>query len=245
MNIAEHLLQRRLESLNFDVIKIRETDDKTADFYIKDDNNYLIEYKIREDNSDLNKDLDENGYFLNITITAKTNTVYQILKDAKNQLIASGKSFKTDYNIIWFHLKTSDNDHSLKQIMYTVYGAQDLLLKNEGTNSRAFCYYFNESFFFKYKEIVAIIVEFDNGIYTCLLNDYSPKSTEFKLSRLGLYLKDAITTPEDKINGLYILIADCNINRKNKMELIEYLNGKYSINISCPIDFNHFHGRIG
>lgn len=245
MNNQEHKLLIKLCKNGINAIKISETSDKTADFFVEEeDKNYLIEYKIRQDNLLFQKELKSNGYADQCTKAAKTDNVYQILRDAKTQLVSSGKKYDVKFNVIWVELLTSDNENSLTQFYSTAYGCQDLLTFEKPPRNFVKCFYYNESFFYRYKGIVAIVIEY-NSKFTCLLNEYSPDCNCFCDSKLGLLLMKGITKPIEENNNERLLIADCDINRKNKRELINYLNNKYSIRIKSEIDFHHFHGRIG
>ena len=112
------------------------------------------------------------------------------------------------------------------QFRGSLYGLVDVLdMENKNTRT---CYYFGFSEFFRYRDVLdgAILTAGYNLLQLCI-NNLSPRANEFRKSPLVEVFSEGVLDPTqlEKQNKAYI--ADCDVDRCDKAQVLAYLQSKY------------------
>lgn len=178
-----------MKSWGFSVEKIPESNEhktKTPDFFVKDANHsYLIELKEKEDDllelkhkSDVLKSGDIFGKSISVK---RNNTVSGIIRDAYEQLEPYENS---DFRLAWL-LATGDNQQAkFNQFVASFYGTTRLFTLDDVYHKP--CYFFTDSDFFRYKNVLDAAIVSTTSEVRLLVNPFSPNYQIFKESKLFL-----------------------------------------------------------
>lgn len=212
--------------------KIIESDDKSPDFFVKDNkNSYLVEFKIKEESGGLTQEREQtlrNGAIFSVEKSLdRNNTISGRISKSSEQLsenIASG--LKADFRIIWYHAFGRFPEVNFHQIKSTIYGSVDIIVLGENSPSLP-CLYFTFNDFCRYKDFLdAAIITYTDKAQFCL-NNYSPNYEKIKNTNLFNIFSGGIYDPllEESKGKAYI--ADCDIDRREEHKVLQYIQNKY------------------
>jgi len=258
---SDEISKTLLESFDYNVIKIPESEKKEADFLVSLENCNdiaLIEAKMIIDDTDeyIKKDTAlKNGevyeYKAKLGIN---NKISKITSNAKQQLISSSDK-KHQYKLILYVVSGINPHTKAEQILDTIYGRTRILISKQHITKD--CFYFRPSKFYTYKDTLdgVIIAEQDLvnknkfNLILCL-NSFSKNFNKLTSSCLIRPFQEAIINPIDKEKNNEIFIPDSNVFRKlNDIEksfensmynpTIQHINEKYQLNdFLIAIDWN-------
>ncbi|GAW97290.1 MULTISPECIES: hypothetical protein [Colwellia] len=230
---TEVLVKRVLEEhFGFQVEKIPESDRKTPDFLVHDnENEYLIEVKEKKANPSLDLAREAafaKGELFEVSESLATKSVLQnIVRDGRKQI----KEHVTDdstFRVVWVHCTGLAYDATLEQIITGLYGSKTVVDFSSDKGFSGICYYFGDSQFFKYSDSIdAVMVTGCEGETTLCLNNFSPRYEQLKKSSLVKLIPDGVRDPihEEKEGSAFLV--DGEVNRKNPNDVLGYLKDKY------------------
>ncbi|MEO8379784.1 MAG: hypothetical protein ABI779_08990 [Acidobacteriota bacterium] len=208
--------------------KIRESTHRTPDLHGSDGTlHYLIEVKLRTDDETLTKEVQERGYAYRKTPVAWTNTTATIFQDAIQQLDAADDP--DAIKLVWVCARSRRGSEwtVAAQVRHTLYGISRVSGSGRGSNAPE-CLFFNESIFFRYKQLTGVVLDIGTG-HALWLNPFNTRSNTLKTSALGMFLQTSVFDPiEAERNGSFLL-ADCDIDRHESKRVLEYVSSKYGI----------------
>ncbi len=223
-----------LESLACHVKKIYESKvegEKRPDFLVNiSEEQHIIELKTKDMSIEthdgifdkINKD---NIHTRAINLT-RENKYCKVISKAKSQL-ESYDLTTFCYKILWLHSIGIDAHNHMEQFKRALYGIKTLVDFDYKNGARD-CYFFTQSDFYRYRNIIdAAFITRDGYLQLCL-NPFSENYSQMKKSVLFQALEsgnqlDPIQLEEDNL----IYYADSNMPRSSTTKGLEYLKEKY------------------
>lgn len=229
----------------YEINKIPETNKESPDFFITDDTSaYLLELKTKfpsEEEATERETVLSSGEIYNIDeIVTHKKSLSKIIWKAKSQL----KNYDTEEDIlklVWLLAAGHLAEPRLNQFEATLYGSIYLYsIERYGK-----CYFFHNSDFFKYREVLdgAIISTESKG--KLLLNPLSPRYNKMKGSSIIEHFKEgSIVDPIEIENLGQAFFVDAGINRADEQAVLEYLKQKYKIEKIAVVDTHYLSGTM-
>lgn len=206
---------------------------------------YTIELKIKSDDpEEAKKDLEIlcKGEILNkSTSMGPRNRLYAIVKKGVDQMVEHDPGIKT-YHVLWIH--SAGRDSNLLNIRFhaTLFGNQYLISREKDYVMT--CYFFNESAFYTHRtSLDGAILTHNDQLQLCV-NTLSPRKNDFRESDLYKSLSHCLYDPDILQKNNSVMIADCDVDRKEKSEIIKYLEHKYSLAHLQVIEMKQYSGMV-
>ena len=241
----EPLVQRFFIGFGYHVEKIAESDEESPDFLIFDDNSsYVLELKTKfpsEAEIEERKELLDASEIHNIQeVIMRKNRLSGIIKKATTQL--RGYEEKDILRIVWLLATGHLAEPRLLQFEATLYGLTTLL---DWSNQRGcICYFFYNSDFFRYRDVLDAAIVSTVSEAKLLLNPLSPRYVQTKNSSLPKHLGKAVVDPielEKKGNAFFV---DSDVDRGNEEAVLRYLREKYKSENILNIPKNYLSGTM-
>jgi hypothetical protein len=235
-----------LNELGLSVRDIPCQNSRTPDFDVASKNErYTIELKIKSDNPEEikndNEILSRGEVLSKATPTGPRNRLYAIIEDGVNQIKEHDPESNT-FHILWLHSEGRDPNLLNMRFHATLFGTETLISIEK--DYAMTCYFYEESAFFTHRpDLDGVILTYNDQLQLCV-NTLSHKKEEFKKADLYRLLSKGLCDPDNMKTDKGILIADCEIDRRNKMEVIEYLKAKYNLNHLQRIEMKQHSGMI-
>lgn len=106
------------------------------------------------------------------------------------------------------------------------------------------CFYFHSSSFYRFRDILdAAVIMCAHKAQLCV-HTYSPRKEPFRKSHFAQLFEQAVIDPEILESEGKAYIADCDLDRKNKTMVLDYLKQKYSKDNLSEIEMHHLSGSI-
>jgi hypothetical protein len=231
--ISEEIVEKCVRAKGLEITRVPRQVGKTPDFRIMlDDETVVIEVKEKQDDPQRKNQITEELKHRSEAASSKTikytNTIAGRLDEAAFQLAASEAS--NCIRVAWMNFTGSSPEVDSKLLFKTLFGGQDLI--TEDSEKMSYCFFYNESTFFKHRERLDVVIEShveNNRIHLRLyLNPLSSRQEIALDSRiirtLGFATKHAIdeTNPQ-------VLVLDADIPRKDSVQKCIYLKKKYGL----------------
>ncbi len=131
-----------------------------------------------------------------------------------------------DFRLLWLHARHPYESLQLMQFEATLYGTVDLLDLAETPLARP-CFFFTYSEFFRFREVLdgAFVASDNQGVFC--LNSFSPRFEKLKNSQLCRAFR-GIRDPIDLERTGEAYVADCDVSRKDRAAVLEYVKVKYA-----------------
>jgi len=226
---TENLVIRMLRPFGLKVQPIEVCTEKTPDLLVSDGTcNYLIEIKDKFPDPSTEQQraqvLDAGEVWTEEQGLGYENAISKVIREGAAQL-ASFQKGPIDFRLLWLHSRHR-YESQLRQFEATLYGAVDLLDLAEAPLARP-CFFFTYSEFFRLREVLdGAFVASDNRGILCL-NSFSPRFEKLKSSQLCQAFR-GICDPVDLERTGKAYVADCNVSRKNRTAVLEYVKAKYA-----------------
>lgn len=245
MNDYESKVKDWFLNHGYEINKIPETNVESPDFFITDDTStYLLELKTKfpsEEEVNERKTVLSSGEIHNIDeIVTSKKSLSKIIWKAKNQL----KNYEKEENIlrlVWLLSTGHLAEPRLNQFEATLYGSTYLYSIERYGN----CYFFHNSDFFKYREVLdgAIVSTESKG--KLLLNPLSPRYKTMKSSSLIEHFKEgSVIDPIEIEKQGQAFLVDSGINRDDEQAVLEYLQQKHKIEKIAVINMHYLSGTM-
>jgi len=170
------------------------------------------------------------------------NRLAAIIRKGVKQMVEYDPHGET-FRVIWLHSAGEDPQLHYARFRSTLYGTEKLFslrIQNLIT-----CYYFHESAFFSWRDYLdGAILTFPGGAQLCI-NTLSNRVEEFRETELVIRMSNGLCDPtslDEKYDA--VMIADCDIDRKNSSEILLYLQKKYRLNHLQPIPMQQHTGMM-
>ncbi len=226
---SESFVEKIFKSRGFNIVKIDEGEMKTPDFFISNDQeNYLLEVKEKQDSDELKKRLNalQQGEILDPSFSLSSHrSINKIISKAKAQIQAVVDKYNEVYKIVWFHSNAAQKEAYKEQIINSLFGR--VYLWNLKNGKSGYCYYFENSIFYNYRNEIDAVFVADNENYRLCLNNFSLNYERIKKSKLIEFFTDGVVDPLQEEHEGRGYLADTDINRAEPTKVLEYLNIKY------------------
>ena len=232
-NNSERHVREFLERQDFRVQRIATVPgQRRADYYVTDsDKSYVVEVKGKIGDEAYTENLLSRGEAFREEFLGRTNSISQDIREAAKQLVATPAEPEA-FRIVAF-VATGDAPYTqASQIESTLYGTVELLSpSSDGAGAVATaCFYFTFSEFFNLRSVDAALIFIPDGskVY---VNNFSQRVREFRTTKLYQIHagQGAVCDPEIIERQGAAFIADCDLDRREEPELIQYINQKYGV----------------
>ncbi len=235
MNESEFrpIAKKLLNQLGFEVFDIDEKGDgQSPDFDVIGKNSrYTIELKIKGDDPvEIEKDETalKRGELVSKSIPiGPRNRLAGIIRKGVGQIFDHDPKKET-HHVIWIHSAGEDPELHNRRFHSTLFGTEKLFsLRRDNVIT---CYYFHNSAFFSWRDFLdGAILTYLNNAQLCI-NTLSPSAEIFRRSELTLSMSNGLCDPEKLERQLDdVMIADCDIDRRNSEDILRYLQDKYKL----------------
>ena len=250
MNESEFkpLAKKLLNQLGFEVADIdTKYDGQSPDFDVIGENSrYTIELKIKGDDPvEIEKDEAalKRGELVSKSIPiGPRNRLAGIIRKGVEQIVDHDPKNET-YHVVWVHSAGEDPDLHNRRFHSTLFGIEKLFsLRKDNVIT---CYYFHNSAFFSWRDFLdGVILTYLNNVQLCI-NTLSTRSEEFRKSELTLSMSKGLCDPE-RLERQFddVMVADCDIDRKNSDDILRYLQNKYGLDHLQQIPMHQLTGMI-
>lgn len=241
------IAKKLLEQFGFEVLDIEPCQGVlTPDFEVIGKNDkYTIELKIKGDDPDETaRDFEalSRGELVSKSIPiGPRNTLGGIIRRGVQQMFEhdpKGESFR----VIWLHSAGQNPQLHNDRFHATLFGIEHLFslsLPNIIT-----CYYFHESAFFSWQDYLdGAILTYQNTAQLCI-NSLSYRVEQFRKSELVASMSNGLCDPKLEESSDDVMIADCDVERKNFDEVVSYLQEKYGLDHLQTIPMLQHTGEI-
>jgi len=213
----------------YQITKIPETNEESPDFLITDDiSTYLLELKTKfpsEDEIDERKKILSSGEIHNVDeLITSRKVLSKIIWKAKNQL----KNYEKGGDIlrlVWLLSTDHLAEPRLDQFEATLYGSTYL----QTTERYGNCYFFYNSDFFRYREVLDAAIVSTESKGKLLINPLSPRYLQMKNSSLLKYFREtSIVDPIKLDKERQAFLVDGDVDRADEQAILQYLKEKYN-----------------
>lgn len=177
----------------------------------------------------------------------KLSAIENVLKGAWHQLKEFPERTAEDFTVIWL-LGAAPGLTALMRptAMSVLYGVQHIEAQaNDGVLYDKECFFFGNSFFFRRKELDAVVLHDDRQVTLCL-NPFADRRNGFRATPLAkMFGRELhIMDPEERERCGECFIADCSFSRKDVNGVVRYLKEKYDLAnvtiyqfmfVNCPV----------
>lgn len=250
MNESEFkpLAKKLLNQLGFEVADIdTKNDGQSPDFDVIGENSrYTVELKIKGDDPvEIEKDEAalKRGELVSKSIPiGPRNRLAGIIRKGVEQIVDHDPKNET-YHVVWVHSAGEGPERLNRRFHSTLFGTEKLFsLRKDNVIT---CYYFHNSAFFSWRDFLdGVILTYLNNVQLCI-NTRSPRAEEFRKSELTLSMSRGLCDPE-KLERQFddVMMADCDIDRKNSDDILRYLQNKYGLDHLQQIPMHQLTGMI-
>ena len=246
----EQAIGEQLRQWGFSVQKIPESKvqgEKCPDYRVSDSSTdtYLVEVKPREDDptesEQRHKTLGRGEVYGEHRALVRSNTVSGIIRDAYLQLKDYGEP--ECMRVAFLCATDRAQEAKYEQFKAALYGSTPMS-DLEGDGYRRPCYFFKNSDFFRYKEVLDAAVVSTLRVAQLCLNPHSPKFKQVWGSALAQKFGTAICNPvaEEAAGDAYLV--DSTIDRGNSEEVLNYLRDKYQAPKLFHVDLGWHSGTV-
>lgn len=242
----EEFVTQVLELWGLSVTKIPEQQEKTPDFLATaGDSSYLIELKTKSPNPDVlerrDAALGAGELFEEHISMVPRNRFSGVIRSATDQLDA----YEADdaIQLIWLHSEGHSANAQMDQFEITLYGSTTLVdWAEKGTAGD--CYFFTNSDFFRYRDILdGAILSTPEKAKICL-NPLSDNYERFKESFLCVTLNEGICDPYAREAEGVAYVVDGDVDRNDKNSVLAFLREKYGQEKLMDMTMGHFSATV-
>lgn len=169
-----------------------------------------------------------------------SNAVSTVVRNASQQLARFDEA-PVDFRLVWLHARNRYPDDQLERFKATLFGSVDLIDLQELSKSVPArpCFYFSFSEFFRFRDVLdGAFVSTDHHGLLCV-NTLSPRHRMLAASRLATSFQPGICDPVERETRGEGYIADCDISRKDKTRVLDYVKQKYKRPRLVPFEPKH------
>lgn len=230
VDVGRDFVRTMLASHSLYATPIDESTHKTPDLELPvGSQRILIEVKSKEDDNQIRDLLDSPA---GTSLEYRLSAVESILKGAWHQLKEFPQRTAEDFTVIWLLGAVPGLTALMRPAaMSVLYGVQHIEARtNEGVLYDKECFFFGNSFFFRRKELDAVVLHDDRQVTLCL-NPFADRRSGFRATPLAeMFRRELlIMDPEERERCGECFIADCSLSRKDVNGVVRYLKAKYGL----------------
>ena len=246
MSTLEDYVVKYLENFSVIATKIPESNEKTPDFLIEQEESVLIELKEKTDSEEKHEEQKEafaqNNVYEHIATTGHNNRISGVITGGMKQLKNRKSKHNCDFCLLFLVTNGVAQGSQAEQIQATLYGKKNVIDFDSQSSVATSCYYAYFSDFFRYKDTLDGAFLASKGRLILLLNDQSPNFERFKNSNFIKKFQDKISIidPVELEKDNHIYIADFDVDRKNEALMTSLVFEKYNIKKGLLIDFPNY-----
>lgn len=190
----------------------------------------IIEVKSKDDDRQLRSVIDsEPGTTHVYTNTSIESKLRRGLKQIRNFPAKS----HDDFSLIWLlACKSEITTLTRPAVMTLLYGIQNIdgSMVNTHEVYEKECFFFGHSFFFRYKDLNAVVLQ-DFQDSTLCINTFSARYRVFARTNFVRVFREqaSVIDPEVMESSGECFLADCNYPRKEVNSVVQYLKDKYGL----------------
>jgi hypothetical protein len=239
----EPVVKQFFENLGYKVKKITETNDKSPDFWIRDDTySYILELKTKfpsREEIERRKRVLYTGaiHTVHETVIGK-NTLSSIIKTAKDQLNSLRE--ENALRIVWLLATGYLAEPRMLQFEATLYGIAPIV-SSERTGD---CYFFYNSDFYRFREILDGAIVSTESQAKFLLNPLSPRYERIKGSSLTKHFGKSVVDPIELERFGKAFLVDSQVGRGDKDAVLCYLRQKYGSEDLMNLTMEYLSGTL-
>lgn len=245
----EQAIGEQLKQWGFSVEKIPEATvprEKRPDYKVwLEDETYLVEVKSREDDPEESKErkevLSQGEIYSEHKPLIRKNTVSGIIREAHDQLKDYGEP--EWLNVVWLCAVENAQEAKFDQFKAALYGTTQIF-DLEGDGFHRACYFFRNSEFFRYRDVLDAAFVSTLSQVTLCLNPHSPRFEEVRSSKLAEKLGSAVIDPVVRESNGEAYIVDSDVNRNDEEAVLDYLREKYGKPKLNKIDLGWYSGTV-
>jgi hypothetical protein len=247
-DVGRDFVRNMLATYNLYAIPIKVSSHKTPDLELPvSSQRILIEVKSKEDDNQLRDLLNSPA---GTSLEYRLSAIENVLKRAWHQIKEFPERTAKDFTVIWLLGAVPGRTALMRPAaMSVLYGLQQIDARtNDGVLYDKECFFFGNSFFFRRKELDAVVLHDDRHITLCL-NPFADRRSEFRATPFAEVFRCelSITDPQERERSGECFIADCSLSRKNVNAVVRYLKEKYGLAnvtiyqfgfVNCPVSIN-------
>lgn len=230
MDESESAVMRTLQSWGFSVEKLPESsvaEEQTPDFKVIDpQSTYIVEVKTRGD--DL-AELEERNRILNLGEVFEARAIRLVPGNAESKIFRRAQhqlSIHQNphlFRIVWLVTTGRAQEAKCLKLEANVYGLTDIVEIGSKDAALRRCYFFRNSEFYRYREVLDAAVICTPAEGKLCLNPLSSRLEAFRKSKLYTQFGDAVCDPMAEVARGDAFLIDSGIDRKDETAVIEYL----------------------
>jgi hypothetical protein len=242
MNKRDTEMLSLLESLGYKAQKIKESDEKTADYLIIH-NGFKVatELKTKGDSqefiNDEEKARESEEVHMHFDSTKRNNRLSALVGDAVAQIRSIKATERAEFGLAIFEMLEPYATNKVEKLINTLYGRKFAIPLNTKDKVGRYCYYCSNSEFYRHRaDLNCVFVLRGSSLRICvnnLANNYKDFMSSGFLNRFeGKYLD-----PQKEIDEGSVMVIDSEIDRDDVEKVQQYLCGKYNVEAMALIDF--------
>jgi hypothetical protein len=230
------------KSLGYSVEKIKETEERSADFLIKSDEVKMIgELKTKGDSVDFIEEeelaLKNEPVHMHFDSTARNNRLSGIVSDAIPQIKNMKLKYRSDFGVIIFDMLEPYAGNKVQKIVNTLYGRKFAIPLNTKKETGKWCYYCTYSDFYRYRDVLNAAFIISGNKFKVCVNNIAINYTEFLSSGLLKPLNGKYNDPQREIESGEALSVVGDVDRNNDQSIQEYFKEHFQFEAVTLIDF--------
>jgi len=238
-------VKKYFEKLGFTTEKILESDEKTPDFFVYDEDiSFLVELKTKfpsDTQIGERRRLLERGLFHNFNEKViRKNKISGIVRQASKQLRNYGKN--DIFRLVFLHSVGHLEETRYHQFKAALYGSTTIL-DRESMLSRP-CLFFYDSDFYRHRAVLDAGIIFAGNMQSLLLNPYSSKYNEVEQSSLVKKFVGNIINPVELEQQGKIYLVDGEVDRGDEDLVLNFLRHKYNSQNLIKVDMSYLSGTV-
>ena len=242
---SELLARETLEAIGLSVESIPRTDNRTADFWVRDLlRSYLVEVTEKMPAEDYRDFLERATNIGGATLTRsvqRENRIDAIINNKADQLQKTQTA--SDFQLILVTALHDDARHVFDMLYSTVYGVASLVAVDPETYQPSFrdCLFYDHFSFYRQRDLCGVIFLSEEAI-CLLLNPLCQRADDFRESTMhrGFFERNALIDPDANHD---LLKLDFDVDRKDSKAKWRALKAKYGLLTSRALD-SKFEGRL-
>ena len=206
----------------------------------------IVELKTKgEDEAEIrsrNSILDSGAVFIRHEDSLRRNRLSALIRDGVKQLSAYSID-GTPFRLLWLHSTGPYASVMMERFQTTLYGSREIIHTEKQLANR-WCYYFDNSDFFRFRDLLDGAIISQDGSARFCINDLSPRAQELRLSCLPIKMANAYCDPTEFESANQAYIVDGDVDRLAPDAIKTYLKNKYGCGEILDLNMKHYSGMI-
>ncbi len=234
MQEEEKLVIDIFNFFGFKAEKIPESNEKSPDFIINNDNKkILVELKTKYDSEDFleirENELNHTDVYEYHDILKRSDRMSGLIRDAYKQLKIKKEKECADECYLFLLASEPYSHNKIQQFYNTVYGIKFVIPLGRSAPTARNCFYYTFNDFFRYKDIIDGAIISNGHILKFCVNTFSEAYKYIYKNKFVNSFQPGVVDPIKLEENNKVYLMDSTINRRNTDALNEYLEKKYKL----------------